>query len=72
MDALKAPINQTNLFGTDLLVQLDRGDPLLQLAAEIPWQDFEQAFAIYYSEGIGAPKIVWCRKFVLSPPYAIN
>jgi IS5 family transposase len=28
--------HQTNLFGTDLLQQLDEGDPLLQLADVIP------------------------------------
>jgi hypothetical protein len=31
--------HQTNLFGTDLLQQLDEGDPLLQLADVIPWSD---------------------------------
>ncbi len=43
--------HQTNLFGTDLLQQLDEGDPLLQLAAIIPWSEFEQAFAKHYTPG---------------------
>ncbi len=30
------PGHQTNLFGTDLLQQLDPRDPLLQLAQAIP------------------------------------
>ena len=36
---LKHRIHQTNLFGTDLLQQLDSCDPLLQLAKVIPWAD---------------------------------
>jgi len=47
--------HQTNLFGTDLLMQLDPNDPLLQLAAVIPWQIFEQEFSKYYQKNIGAP-----------------
>ena len=46
---------QPNLFGNDLLQQLDPADPLLQLAAVIPWRDFEQAFSQYYTPGLGAP-----------------
>ena len=46
--------HQTNLFGTDLLMQLDPTDPLLQLAAVIPWQDFDEAFAQHYSLNVGA------------------
>ncbi|PXX13392.1 hypothetical protein C8R27_1211, partial [Nitrosomonas ureae] len=34
-------IHQPNLFGTDLLMQLDPADPLLKLASAIPWQAFE-------------------------------
>lgn len=56
MDSKLASLHQTNLFGTDLLVQLDHGDPLLQLAAVIPWQDFETAFSVHYTDGIGAPR----------------
>ena len=48
--------HQMNLFGTDLLVQLDPNDPLLKLAEVIPWQDFEDAFSIHYTDGIGAPR----------------
>jgi len=36
-----SPSHQTSLFGTDLLQQLDYLDPLLQLAAVIPWSEFE-------------------------------
>lgn len=47
--------HQTNFFGSDLLLQLDPNEPLLQLSAVIPWQDFEQAFSKYYTKNIGAP-----------------
>jgi len=47
--------HQTNFFGNDLLLQLDPNDPLLQLAAVIPWQDFDQTFSKYYAKNIGAP-----------------
>ena len=47
--------NQANLFGTDLLLQLDTQDPLLKLSTVIPWSDFDQAFAQYYTQGLGAP-----------------
>ncbi len=46
---------QPNLFGNDLLQQLDPADPLLHLAAVIPWRDFEQAFSKHYTQGLGAP-----------------
>jgi len=38
-----------------LLLQLDPDDPLLQLASAIPWEKFDQAFAVHYTIGIGAP-----------------
>lgn len=47
--------HQTNMFGTDLLLQLDPRDPLLRLATAIPWQEFENDFAIHYTKYIGAP-----------------
>ena len=47
--------HQTNLFGTDLLQQLDEHDPLLQLAAVIPWSEFEQELAKHYTPDIGRP-----------------
>ena len=47
--------HQTNLFGNDLLVQLDPSDPLLSLATVIPWQDFDDAFSKFYTENSGAP-----------------
>ncbi len=48
-------IHQPNLFGTDLLMQLDPNDPLLKFAATIPWQEFEEIFSIHYTATIGAP-----------------
>ncbi len=47
--------HQTNLFGTDLLQQLDPHDPLLQLAKVIPWVEFERAFAKHYTYNTGRP-----------------
>jgi IS5 family transposase len=47
--------HQTNLFGTDLLQQLDPGDPLLRLAKVIPWPELDQAFARHYTPGLGRP-----------------
>lgn len=47
--------HQLSLFETDLLLQLDAADPLLQLAAEIPWDEFDDAFLVHYTKGIGAP-----------------
>ena len=48
-------IHQPNLFGTDLLMQLDPGDPLLKLASAIPWQGFEESFSVHYTAATGAP-----------------
>lgn len=48
-------IHQPNLFGTDLLCQLDLNDPLLKLASAIPWHEFDEAFSIHYTESTGAP-----------------
>ena len=48
-------IHQPNLFGTDLLMQLDPNDPLLKLASAIPWQEFEESFSIHYTAAAGAP-----------------
>ena len=50
-----SPHHQTNVFGTDLLLQLDPNDPLLALADAIPWAVFEEAFAKHYSKNEGAP-----------------
>lgn len=47
--------HQTSFFGTDLLLQLDPQDPLLQLSQAIPWSDFDQAFAKHYTPGLGSP-----------------
>ena len=47
--------HQLSLFETDLLLQLDATDPLLLLAAEIPWDEFDDAFSVHYTQGIGAP-----------------
>jgi len=50
-----SPGHQTNLFGTDLLQQLDRTDPLLRLADTIPWRELDQAFSRPYTQGHGRP-----------------
>ncbi len=42
-----------NLFGNDLLQQLDPANPLLHLAAVIPRQDFDHAFSQHYTPGLG-------------------
>lgn len=47
--------HQLNFFTNDLLQQLDPSDPLLQLSAVIPWNDFDSAFTKHYTQGIGAP-----------------
>lgn len=47
--------HQTSFFGTDLLLQLDTSDPLIQLSKKIPWSDFDKAFAKHYSKDTGAP-----------------
>lgn len=47
--------HQTSFFGTDLLLQLDSSDPLIQLSQVIPWSEFEEAFAQHYSKDTGAP-----------------
>jgi IS5 family transposase len=47
--------HQTNLFGTDLLQQLDLNDPLLRLAGVIPWHELDQFFAKHYCHGLGRP-----------------
>ncbi len=47
--------HQTNLFGTDLLQQLDPSDPLLRLASVLPWHELDQAFTQHYSQGLGRP-----------------
>lgn len=50
-----SPHHQTNIFGSDLLLQLDPSDPLLKLAQIIPWDDFDSQFAKHYSQDTGAP-----------------
>ena len=46
--------HQTNIFGTDLLQQLDPCEPLLNLSLRIPWQNFHDDFKIHYKDS-GAP-----------------
>lgn len=36
-------------------MQLDPSDPLLKLAAALPWQEFEESFSIHYTTATGAP-----------------
>ena len=50
-----SPQHQTSLFGPDLLLQLDPGDPLLKLAEAIPWELFDDEFAKHYCKDNGAP-----------------
>lgn len=47
--------HQTSFFGTDLLLQLDSSDFLIQLSQAIPWSEFDDAFAKHYSKDAGAP-----------------
>jgi len=47
--------HQTSFFGTDLLLQLDYSDPLIQLSQAIPWSEFEQSFSQYYTTSTGRP-----------------
>jgi IS5 family transposase len=49
--------HQTNLFGTDLLLQLDANDPLLALARAIPWPELEREFGRHYCPGVGRPAL---------------
>jgi len=57
LSKLEAGPTQNTLFGEDLLLQLDPRDPLLQLAAVIPWSEFDEAFAPHYSASQGRPSI---------------
>ena len=50
-----SPYHQTNIFGSDLLLQLDPSDPLLKLSTTIPWGIFDKEFAKHYSKDKGAP-----------------
>jgi len=50
--------HQTNLFGSDLLLQLDPNAPLLQLAAVIPWQKIRGLRGLVSDSSIS----VWCEK----------
>ena len=47
--------HQTNLFYSDLLLQLDPQDPLIKLSQVIPWQSFEDSFAKHYHCSKGRP-----------------
>ena len=47
--------HQTNFFGSDLLLQLDSSDPLVQLSLAIPWTDFDNSFSQYYTKSTGRP-----------------
>lgn len=55
MLTLSSTGHQTSFFGTDLLLQLDVSDPLIQLSHVIPWSEFEEAFAQHYSKDTGVP-----------------
>ncbi len=51
------PAVQLQLFGNDLLAQLDPQDPLILLSAVIDWSTFEAAFSAHYSPDVGRPAI---------------
>lgn len=51
-----APV-QSQIFGNDLLSQLDPADPLMLLSQAIDWSVFEEAFSHYYSPDQGRPAI---------------
>ncbi|WP_237559856.1 IS5 family transposase [Desulfohalovibrio reitneri] len=50
MKAKPAKSDQGNFLYEDLIDQLNPKDPLLKLAANIPWERFEQEFSSLYSE----------------------
>jgi IS5 family transposase len=41
--------HQANLFGNDLMTQLNPNDPLVLLAKKIPWETLESSLSKYYS-----------------------
>ncbi len=45
-------IHQPNLFGTIITCP---HDPLLKLAAAIPWHEFEESLSIHYKAAAGVP-----------------
>ncbi len=51
-----APV-QSQIFGNDLLSQLDPADPLMILSEAIDWSLFEAEFSRYYSPDQGRPAI---------------
>jgi len=48
---------QIQIFGNDLLAQLDPDDPLMLLCGVIDWSRFEDEFSQYYSPDKGLPAI---------------
>lgn len=50
-----SPYHQTNVFFSDLLLQLDPSDLLLKLSTTIPWEILDTEFAKHYSKNKGAP-----------------
>ena len=52
-----ADFKQSQLFGNDLLFQLDPKDPLLCLAEVIPSSEFDKSFQAYYSQDLGSPSV---------------
>lgn len=57
-----APV-QNQIFGNDLLFQLDPKDPLIVLAEAIEWSLFESEFSIYYSPDTGR-SVILIRRLV--------
>ena len=48
---------QNQIFGNDLLAQLDPADPLLLLSRVLDWSRFEAEFSQYYSPDKGRPSL---------------
>ena len=48
---------QNQIFGNDLLAQLDPQDPLIRLSEAIDWSIFKSEFSQYYSPDQGRPAI---------------
>lgn len=56
-DPQSKPRDQLSVFGSDLLYQLDPGDPLILLAHKLNWSVFDEAFCVHYSNVTGRPAL---------------
>jgi IS5 family transposase len=60
-------LHQPNLFGNDLLTQLDSNDPLIALAHAYDWKTLELKLHKYYVSNngrLGKPILQTIRKFI--------